>query len=67
MYSKETEVIVDEEPVTPVILTENYELDGCQEEDPVVLSVESVENDVTYQWLRNGVAINGAVGDTYMG
>jgi PKD repeat protein len=67
VYSKEVDVIVDEPPVSPVVLAANYLPGGCPSDDPVTLSVESAEGDVAYSWLRNGVFITAATGDTYMG
>jgi hypothetical protein len=60
-------VTVNPYPDKPLIETENYTLDGCMELDPVVLSVETIQNGVDYQWTRNGTAIAGAGSDSYEG
>lgn len=58
-YSQEVNVTVNPYPSVPTILTENYEEDGCQNEAPITLKVGAIEEGISYQWKRNGIALDG--------
>lgn len=64
-YSQEIITTVSKYPVTPVILTENYEEGSCQGEEPITLKVETLDPSVLYQWKRNGNPISGANSNSY--
>jgi len=60
-------VTVAEIPGTPVIRSENYMMDACQDEDPITLSVKTEETDANYYWSIDGTPISGATGSSLTG
>jgi hypothetical protein len=54
-------------PVTPVIITENYEEGKCPGNSEIILRVDQPGAEYSYQWKRNGTAISDATGSSYIG
>ncbi len=61
------QVTVKENPVQPVIATENYESGQCLGDIPIVLKANPTMPGYTYQWKRNGIIIPGATQGRYEG
>ena len=58
--SDTTTVIVSEMPGKPIITTNNYDIDDCPQEKIITLSINETSNEYTYQWMKNGLLMEGA-------
>lgn len=61
------EITVIPYPEMPILVSENYESNGCPHDDPVTLRFSNFESDVSYQWERNGIAMNAEIGTYIIG
>ena len=56
-----TNVSVSEMPPKPVITTTGYDIADCPQEKMITLSIDQATSQFTYQWKRNGVAMDGII------